>query len=74
VYLLYMVFHQDIFLLKYLYQRILEMDDHLLVEVRHLKIIHHVVQHQKKIVQVELVVRMKNHQKMIDIKNDIGIL
>ncbi len=72
VYLLYMLFHLDIFLLKYLHQLILGMDDHLLVEVQHLKIIHHVAQHQKKIVPVEILVTMKN-QKMIDIKNDIGI-
>ncbi len=68
-----MVFHLDIFLLNHLYQILLAMDDHHLVEVQHLKIIHHVVQHQKKIVQVVLVVIMKNHQKMIDIKKDIGI-
>jgi hypothetical protein len=68
-----MVFHLDIFLLKQPYQVTLAMDDHLLVEVQHLKIIHHVVQHPKKIVQVEIVVIMTNHPKMIDIKNDIGI-
>jgi len=73
MFLLYMVFHQHIFLLKQLYQAILAMVDHLLVEVQHLKIIHHVAQHPKKIVQVELVVIMKN-QKMIDIKNDIEMI
>jgi hypothetical protein len=73
VHLQYMAFLLDIFHLKQLYQIILAMDDQFLVEVQHLKIIPHVVQHQKKIVQVEMVVRMINHQKMIDIKKDIGI-
>jgi hypothetical protein len=73
VYLLCIIFHLVIFLLKQLYQLILAMADHLLVEVQHLKIIHHVVQHRKKIVQVELVVIMTSPPKMSDIKNDIGI-
>ncbi len=71
--LLFMVFHRDIFPLKHLYQLILAMVVHLLVEVQHLKIIHHVAQHPKKIVLVETVVIVKKHPKMIDIKNDTGI-
>jgi hypothetical protein len=68
-----MVFHRDISHLKQLYQVILVMVVHLLVEVQHLKIIHHVAQHRKKTVPVAMVVIVKNNPKMIDIKIDIGI-
>jgi hypothetical protein len=73
VHLLFIIFHRDIFNRNQLYQVLLEMVVDLLVEVQHLKIIHHVVQHLKKIVLVAMVARVKKDPKMIDIKKDTGI-
>jgi phosphopantetheine adenylyltransferase len=72
-----MAFHLDLFHHKLMHQQRVVMGEYHLVEVQHLKIVHHVVQHQKRIEVIVvrvLVVKVKNHQKMIILKKDIGTI
>jgi hypothetical protein len=66
MHILYMVFHLEISNHKLLHQHRVVVDEYQQAEVQHLKIIHHAVQHQKKIdlmllLLVVVVVIMKNH-------------
>lgn len=71
--LLYMVFHRDIFLHNHLHQLILAMVDHRLAEVQRPRIVHHIVQRQKKVVLVALPMKMIRLRKKVDIKIDTEI-